>query len=114
MDLVNMNEYSTENDNVRYLLMCIDVFSKYAWVRCLKNKSDTSVTKAFENILSEGHVLAKLQKDASTEFYDKQFQQVSDQYNIKHFSTSKETKASVVEHFNRTLKTHLWRYFKVC
>ena len=34
-DLVDMAEYSVENDNVRYILTCIDVFSKYAWVRCL-------------------------------------------------------------------------------
>ncbi len=67
-DLVDMNEYSTENHNVSYLLTCIDIFSKYAWVRCLKNKSGSSVTKAFEDILSEGRVPAKLQTDAGTEF----------------------------------------------
>lgn len=38
-DLVDMPEYSADNDNVRYLLTCIDVFSKYAWVRCLTNKT---------------------------------------------------------------------------
>ena len=35
------------------------------------------------------------------------------QKDIHHFSTSGDTKASVVERFNRTLKQHLYRYFTV-
>lgn len=109
-DLVDMIEYSEENDNVRYLLMCIDVFSKYAWVRCLSNKSAASVTNAFKDVLNEGRVPVKLQTDEGTEFYNKKFQQLMDQYKIKHFSTSNETKASIIERFNRTFKTRMWRY----
>lgn len=109
-DLVDMSEYSAENDNVRYLLTCIDVFSKYAWVRCLKNKTGTSVAKAFEDILNEGRIPVKLQTDQGTEFYNKQFQHLMEVYKIKHFSTSNETKASTVERFNRTFKTRMWRY----
>lgn len=105
-----MTEYSAENDNARYLLTWIDVFSKFAWVRCLENKTGASVAKAFEDILKEGRVPAKLQTDHGTEFYNKQFQQLMGMYNIKHFSTSNETKASTVERFNRTFKTRMWRY----
>ena len=32
---------------------------------------------------------------------------------IRHFSTSGETKASVTEQFNRTLKKRMYRYFTV-
>ena len=109
-DLVDMSEYSLENDNVHYLLTCIDVFSKFAWVRCLENKTGAAVAKAFEDILSEGRIPVKLQTDQGTEFYNKHFQQLMGVYNIKHFSTSNETKASIVERFNRTFKTRMWRY----
>ena len=107
IDLVDMSEYSIENDNVRYLLTCIDVFSKFAWVRCLKNKSAGVFTNAFKSILSQGRVPSRIQTDKGTEFYNKQFQRVLSQYEIKHFSTSNETKASVVERFNRTFKTRI-------
>ena len=30
-DLVDCNEYREANDGTRYLVCCIDVFSKYAW-----------------------------------------------------------------------------------
>ena len=32
-------------------------------------------------------------------------------YNIKYFSTYTERKAAIVERFNRTLKTIMWKYF---
>ena len=35
------------------------------------------------------------------------------QKNIHHFSTSGDTKAGVVERFNRTLKERLYRYFTI-
>ncbi len=38
-DLVDMSAYSKENDDIKFLLTCIDVFSKYAWARPLKNKT---------------------------------------------------------------------------
>lgn len=109
-DLVDMSEYAEENDGVHFLLTCIDVFSKHAWVRCLTSKSGENVMKAFENILREGRVPKKLQTDAGKEFYNKPFQRLLASYNIKHFSTFNETKASIVERFNKTLKTRMWRY----
>lgn len=62
-DLVDMSAYAEENDNNHFLLTCIDVFSKYAWTRVLKNKSALAVAKAFQSILEEGHVPGVLQTD---------------------------------------------------
>ena len=109
-DLVDMSEYAPENEGVHFLLTCIDVFSKYAWVRSLPSKSAMNVSKAFGDILKEGRVPVKLQTDAGKEFYNKTFQRLLERHDIKHFSTSNETKASIVERFNRTLKTNMWRY----
>ncbi len=75
-DLVDMSAYSKENDDIKFLLTCIDVFSKYAWARPLKNKTGKEVTKAFESILGENRVPQKLQTDKGTEFFNKHFQQL--------------------------------------
>lgn len=109
-DLVDMTEFVKENDGVKYLLTCIDVFSKYAWVRPLKSKSAAAVTDSFRDILAEGRIPDKLQTDRGTEFYNQTFKKLTDKHGIIHFSTGNETKASVVERFNRTLKTRMWRY----
>ena len=105
-----MNAYSKENDGYKYMLTCIDVFSKYAWVRLLKNKSGLEVANAFASILAEGRVPQKLHSDRGKEFFNKHFQNLMSKNKITHFATGSELKASVVERFNRTLKSHMWRY----
>ena len=37
-DLAEMGSLSSKNKNVQYLLCVIDVFTKYAWVKPLKDK----------------------------------------------------------------------------
>ena len=51
-----------------YLLACINVFSKYAWIIPVKNKSAVSVLEAFKIILSKGRKPLKIQSDKGTEF----------------------------------------------
>ena len=53
----------------------------------------------------------KLQTDAGKEFYNGTFQELMKREKIHHFSTHGDAKASVVERFNRTLKSKLYRYF---
>ena len=109
-DLVDMSMYSKENDNIKYMFTCIDVFSKYAWVRVLKTKTGPEVASVFESILKEGRVPLKIQTDRGKEFFNKYFQKLLCKHNIHHFATGSELKASVVERFNRTIKTRMWRY----
>ncbi len=81
-DLVDMSAYSKENDNNKYLLICIDVFSMYMWARAQKNKNGVEVTKAFNLCLTccQGHVSNKLQTDRGTEFFNKYFQDSSSRF----------------------------------
>ena len=109
-DLVDMTMYSKENDNVKYLMTCIDVFSKYAWIRVLKTKTGAEVARVFEDILKEGRVPLKIQTDRGKEFFNKHFQKVMSEHTIQHFAKGSELKASVVERFNRTIKSRMWRY----
>jgi transposase InsO family protein len=111
-DLVDMQEFAKENEGFRYLLVVIDVFSKYAWVAVLKTKTGAVVRDAFEAILKQGRVPNKLQTDNGTEFYNATVKSLLQRHRIHHFSTlNNETKASVVERLNRTLKTDMWHYF---
>ena len=66
-DLVDMQSLSLHNDGIKYLLTCIDTFSKYAWVRPLKNKSGLCVKEEFKSILRETAPLY-LQTVKGTEF----------------------------------------------
>ena len=53
IDLADVSSLSPFNDGMRYLLTCIDVFSKRAWAVPLRTKSGREVSEAFEGVLDE-------------------------------------------------------------
>ena len=98
-DLIEVINISKQNKGYKYLLTVVDVFSKYAWVEPIKNKTGQAVTEAFEKILNQGRTPINLQTDDGKEFYNKTFRSLLTCKGIHHFSTSGDTKASVVERF---------------
>ena len=105
-DLVDVSNLSQDNDNIKYLLTCIDVFSKQAWVVPLKDKTGTRLVKAFTSIADP--LPTTLQTDKGTEFVNRKLQVWLKERNVHFFTTENEDiKASVVERFNRTLKSKL-------
>ena len=89
--------------------MIIDAFSKYSWAQPIKKKTGKDVNEAFAKILksANGRKPQNLQTDARKEIYSQVFQNLMKQQNIHHFSTDGDAKASIVERFNRTLKSKL-------
>ena len=110
-DLVDLSSMKKHNKEFRYLLVAIDCFSKYAYVVPIKSKSGESLIKAFEKILSKGEKPIALQTDKGTEFTNRPFQKWLKDHDIRYFTSNNETKCSIVERFNRTLKSKMWKYF---
>jgi len=73
-DLADVQNLSRYNKGYKYLLACIDIFSKYAWVVPLKTKQGQELVKAFQMILASGRKPSKLQTDQGTEFLNRLFQ----------------------------------------
>ena len=87
------------------------MFSNRAWCIQLKNKSAVSRVAAFALLLGNKAPIT-LQTDKGSEFLNRALQKLLKEYGVHHFAThNEETKASIVERFNRTLKTRMWRYF---
>jgi hypothetical protein len=111
IDLADLSNLAPFNDGMRYLLTCIDVFSKRAWAIPLRTKSARNVAEAFEKILDE-RPCNMLQSDKGTEFLNYIFQSMLRRRDVKFYTSENEDiKASVVERLNRTLKTKMFRYF---
>ena len=106
-----MQQLSKWNKGYKYLLMVIDIFSKYGWIVPLKDKKGETVTKAFQQIFKEGDKPEYLWTDKGAEFYNKHMKDLLDKHNIKLYSTENEEKSSVVERWNRTIKTKMWKQF---
>lgn len=111
-DLIDMSRLAKFNDGIKYVLTAIDVFSKYAYAIPLKSKNSKSMLKAFKKLFKQCKVnISNIQTDFGLEFYNKLVQNYFKRLNIHHYSSYSEHKASVVERFNRTLKSRLFRIF---
>ena len=53
----------------------------------------------------------KVQTDSGGEFYNARVQAFFKKHGVNHFSTHGDPHGSVVERWNRTLKTNMFRYF---
>ena len=100
-DLVEMNDFVSVNKGYKYILTVVDLFSRYAWARALKNKTGQVVTKAFESILKEGRKPHYFQSDEGLEFDNRHFQHLLNLNDIEFFTVKSQFKAAVVERFNR-------------
>jgi len=111
-DLVEMQEWSKVNKGYRYMLNVIDCHTKYAWSIPLKDKTGLTVLKALKDIVQDSNRKPKhLWVDQGREFYNKHFDEWLKENDIIRYSTFGEHKSAVVERFNRTLKTEMWKRF---
>ena len=108
-DLVDLSNLKNDYDGTSFFLTVIVVFTKVAWCVPLKNKSATSLVTALNSTFTKPMTL---QTDKGLEFLNRSVQALLKKYSFHHFSNhNEETKASIVERFNRTLKTRMWQYF---
>lgn len=119
-DLVEMIPLAKFNKGFKYLLMVIDVFSKYGWIVPLKTKNGATVTNAFKELFKKTtkdgtggkrRVPTRLWTDKGKEFYNKSMKELLAKNHVVLYSTENEEKSSVAERWNRTMKRNMWKYF---
>lgn len=110
-DLIDMQKVSQSNDNIKFVLVLIDVFTKKVWLYPLHNKSaeETSarIREWLENLNTKPRIL---QSDLGTEFTNNKVQQILRSFNVEWQAATGTIKAAVVERVNRTLKTMIFTY----
>ena len=107
IDLVDLSSLSRVNDNYKFILTCVDVLSKYSWVVPMKDTSAKSLVDAVAYIFTTSNRMSnKIQGDKDKEFVNRKFKSFLKDHRVHFFSTENDNnKASVVERFNRTLKS---------
>ena len=55
LDILDLSRYAKRNDNTRYILACVDVFTRKAYVEPMKLKNSENVEVAFKSILERAH-----------------------------------------------------------
>ena len=106
--LLWMSEF---NNGVKYLLICVDVFSRLVRVQSMKSKYASDAVAAFNKILRKNTKPDGVWVDQGTEFGG-EFKKFCKRRDIKIYSTRSETKAAEAERAIRSLKTSFiatWR-----
>ena len=112
-DLAELTKLSESNDDVKYLMVIMDGFSRYLKVYPLKNKRGKTtahiLNKAFNDPDFKG--VTHLFTDAGSEYLNKDTKKVYKENRITQYSTHNTVfKTSLAERVIRTLKQKIFRY----
>ena len=112
MDLADMFQIQRQNNGYRYILTCIDILSRYAWAIPLRTKQGVEVAQAIKDIFETSQRMPKrIQTDQGKEFYNTSVKRLLNEHDIELFSVMSPKKCALVERWNRTLKSKIWKYF---
>ena len=87
------------------MLTCIDIYSRFAFVKKLKSKDGAKVLEAFKEMISEEGKPANINLDEGSEFIYTPFKKYCEDEDITLWYSNKDqdNKNSIIERFHRTL-----------
>jgi hypothetical protein len=105
IDIMVYDRY--EYHNYKYILVVIDIYSRYANARAMTNRQMKTIIKNYKSIINDMGSPYLLQAD--NEFNKKEFKNVLDEDNTRYkfFEANEINKNAIVERFNGTLATLL-------
>jgi transposase InsO family protein len=110
-DLMDMIKLSSYNDGVKYLMIIIDLFSRYLWILPLKSKTSKEVTDVLNHFwLKEKRSPQLFQSDSGTEYKNRTLKSLLKSKNIHQLFSLNETKSPYAERVIKTIKMKLYRY----
>ena len=111
-DLCDMSRFKEHNEGVRFLLVTIDVLSKFAWVEPLKSKKPEEIISGFERVYQDGIFPSKIRTDRGSEYMNRRVQNYFMRNRIHHYNSNSIVKAAIAERFIRTLKGRIMKYLQ--
>jgi len=111
-NLLDIQAYAKYNDNFRYILSVIDVFSKYLHLIPIRTKSGPSVASAFRSIFHDRRRPIWVSTDERKELLNKHFQDILRDEGMQfQVCRNPDMKCAIVERVLRTIRDRLYRYF---
>lgn len=102
VDIADMQKIADKNDRYKYLLLCIDTFTKYGHGVPMRSKDANEVTMAMKEIFKKMGTCKELFSDDEGAMSSKPFKQLLKENSIKHLITLSH--ASHAEKFIQRIK----------
>jgi len=114
VDLMDMNQYAKQNDGTKFVLLAIDILSRFAWAVPLLNKKAPTVQEGFDKLLekSQPRQPVKIRSDHGGEFVNARMKKWFKTRRILHSVTTNEVKANYVERLIKTIKRRIIKMFQ--
>ena len=111
-DLADVQNIKNHNNNIAFLLIVIDVFSKFLFVRPQETKQADETLKSMKDIIEKSDRKPRnLMTDKGTEFLNEEAKAFYKSAGINYYTAENvETKAAVAERVIRTLKSRMYKY----
>ena len=110
VDLADFTRLSRYNKNIKFLLVAIDVFSRFVKVRPLRDKTAGSVVSAFESLYAHGPLPRKVRTDLGAELRNSKLEHFFEKNGIRHIYASPPIKAGYAKRCIQSLKQLIYRY----
>ena len=111
IDLVDMSDISSANENYKYLLVAVDVFSRLAFAVPMKNKSSSTIVQCVKDILDTTEP-TMINSDNGSEWINKDFKKLLRDrgITINYVDVGDHHKLGIVDRFVRTLREKINKY----
>ena len=110
-DLADVSNISSQNDGYKFLLVLIDIFSRFLFIVPLKNKQHGNIIDGLKSVFQTGRKPHTLRTDKGSEFKNRWVKSFLKTEDIHTIYTQNETKANYAERVIRTMKNMMYRYF---
>ncbi|KAG0439816.1 Pro-Pol polyprotein [Dictyocoela muelleri] len=109
MDLIDLKKYHEINNGYKYILTCIDSFSKFAFCYLIMSKDSEIIAEKLEGLCSIEGRWDKIHTDNGKKFCNKHFKDIIDKFNMIHVKGRPRYLESQgqIERFYGTLKRRL-------
>lgn len=110
-DLIDLPRLEKSNNGYRYMLVVMDIFSRFLWVVPLKNKTGSGVARGFRQLFTDRYP-GILTTDNGKEFLNQDVLRVLKEKDIMHKVNfpGDHGHLGIVERANKTIKTQLFKY----
>ncbi len=112
IDLVDMSDISSANENYKYLLVAVDVFSRLSFAVPMKKKSIPTIVESMSEILDITEP-KMINADKGSEWISREFKNLLRDrgITINYVDVGEHHKMGIVDRFVRTLREKINKYF---
>ena len=109
-DLMDMQSNAKDNQGMRFILVVIDIFSRFLWTRPLKSKMAKDIIAAFKSIFEDTESPQRIRTDGGSEYTNHNVRGFFKVKGVDHYVTQSEHKAYFAERVIKTLRSLMSRY----